>query len=150
MRRTAFWAGVVLGFSPVALAQQANQQPAPALQNVLGPQLVAWSELQQLRPVPQPLPRPEPDPPATELQPHPTQQTQQPPDSHTPEVPNAQSFTGTIVKDGSKYVLKVSGSVAYQIDCQETAQPYEGKQVKVSGSVDSRSINLHVTSIGLL
>jgi hypothetical protein len=42
---------------------------------------------------------------------------------------------GTIVKDSGRYVLKVSGSsTTYELDDQDRAQRYEGKQVKVAGT----------------
>lgn len=141
MRRTSVLAASLFVFSPLLVAQQAVQQPDPQLPaTVLGPQLVVWSDLQKPRPVPEPLPPPKPDPPA---------QTQ-PPQSAGPQQPSSQAFAGTIVKSGSKYVLKVSDSVSYQIDDQEKAKVFEGKQVKVSGTLDAASNILHATSIELL
>jgi hypothetical protein len=139
------------GFVRFTLAQQSAQFPnLPA--NIVGPQLVAWSELQKPQPMPQPLPPPER---ADQSKPnqsqadqsqadHPQDQPVQPP-AH--DQPSAQAFVGTIVKDGSRFVLKVSTSVVYQIDDQEKARIYEGKQVRVSGNLDAKSNLLHITSI---
>src|SRR6266581_8794712 len=44
----------------------------------------------------------------------------------------AESYTGTVVKSGDKYVLKTDTGT-YQIDDQDKAKQFEGKQVKVSG-----------------
>src|SRR5258707_5508124 len=50
-------------FSGVSLAQELAAQPAPSTgDGILGPQLIAWSELQKPQPVPQrPQPVPVPD-----------------------------------------------------------------------------------------
>jgi len=147
MKRTSTWAGtlLLLMLGSAGFAQQAPEQTNPPLPaNVLGPQLVVWSELQKPKPVPQPLPPPTPDPPA--------QQPQQPPaaGSQTQEAPSAQLFTGRIIKDGSKYVLKVSETVVYQIDDQAKARLYEGKQVKIVGSLDAQANLIHLATIELL
>ena len=114
--------------------------------DILGPQLIAWSQLQKPEPVPQPLP-----PPDRPVQ-QPDQQTEQQPANPQaqPQPPAAQTFTGTIVKDGSSYILKVSSKNVYQLDDQEKAQRYEGKEVKIEGTLDANGNSLHITSIELL
>jgi len=143
-RETSLFAtlGVLLVIAPLVFAQNLQTQPSPALpSDILGPQLIAWSQLQKPQPVPQPLPTP--DRPA-----------QQPAQSANPpaqqQQPAAQTFTGTIVKDGSRYVLKVSSNSAYQLDDQDRAKQYEGKQVKIAGTLDANGNSLHNTSIELL
>ncbi len=130
----------LLAASPAALfGQNAASQPSPALPSeILGPQLIAWSQMQRPQPVPQPMPSPNPASQHTE--PAPPQ----------PQTPAAQTFTGTIVKDGDKYFLKAAGTNVYQLDDQERAKQYEGKQVKVAGTLDASGNSLHVTSIKLL
>ena len=56
------------------------------------------------------------------------------------------SFTGTVVNANGKYVLKTD-SGTYQLDDQDKAKQYEGKQVKVNGSLDNSTSMLHVTDI---
>lgn len=145
--RSGLWVilSVVVLF-PVAFAQQPSE--IPNLQaNVIGPQLVAWSELQKPQPMPQPLPPPER---ADQSQADQSQvdrsqdQTTQPLDQVQPSI---QAFVGTIVKDGSRYVFKVSEGTVYQLDDQEKAKAYEGKKVRISGSLDTKSTLLHITSI---
>jgi Protein of unknown function (DUF5818) len=51
------------------------------------------------------------------------------------------------VKSGGKYVLKTDMGDTYQIDDQDKAQQFEGKQVKVNGSLDKSTSVLHVTDI---
>lgn len=59
----------------------------------------------------------------------------------------ASSFNGTVVKSGDKYVLKSDTGATYQIDDQDKAKQFEGKQVKVNGSLDKTTSMLHVTDI---
>jgi len=56
------------------------------------------------------------------------------------------SFSGTVVKSGDKYVLQV-GSMTYQLDDQDKAKQFEGKQVKVNGSLDKARSTIHITDI---
>ena len=51
-----------------------------------------------------------------------------------------------MVKSGDKYVLKTDTGT-YQIDDQDKAKQFEGKQVKVSGNLDKATSTLHVTDI---
>ena len=123
---------------PAVLAQDMKSQPSPVLpSDILGPQLIAWSQMQKPQPIPQSAPSPG----------RPSQQAEQPPQATSPA---AQTFTGTIVKDGDIYVLKASGTNVYQLDDQERAKQYEGKQVKIAGTLDATGNRLHVTSIELL
>ncbi len=46
-----------------------------------------------------------------------------------------------IMKSGDTYVLQTADNVTYQLDDQERAKQYEGKQVQVTGSLD-KSANL--------
>ena len=57
-------------------------------------------------------------------------------------------FTGKISKDGDRLVLKDSATnMTYQLDDQAKAKKYEGKDVKVNGSLDANSNTIHVDSI---
>src|SRR5213594_3484131 len=58
----------------------------------------------------------------------------------------AESYTGTVVKSGDKCVLKTDTGT-YQIDDQDKAKQFEGKQVKVSGNLDKATSTLRVTDI---
>jgi len=58
------------------------------------------------------------------------------------------AFTGKIVKEGEKLVLKdTTANVSYQLDDQEKAKPFQGKHVKVNGKLDTSSNVIHVDSI---
>jgi outer membrane biosynthesis protein TonB len=98
------------------------------------------------QPTPEPNPETQPAPNPTPS--HPGQQHASP---ATPESQNksatAQTFTGTISKEADSYVLKVSDSTSYKLDNQDQVQPFEGKRVQVTGTLDS-SINLiHVDKV---
>jgi len=85
-------------------------------------------------------------PPATPEQAQPNQTPSQTPDqaAHRAPEPEAQSaqpedvqsFTGTILKSGDKYVLQSSGTT-YDLDHQDQLQKYENKKVKVHGTLDA-------------
>lgn len=146
MKRTGIWAAGLLVMSACAWAQQANQPSNPRLPaSYLGPQLVAWSDLQKPQPTPQPLPPPErPDPtPAPQAQ-TPTQTPTGAQPEHQQQ-PATQVYTGTIMKDADKFVLKSEGTT-YQIEDQDRAKLYDGKRVKITGSLDKNNL-LHMASI---
>jgi hypothetical protein len=60
------------------------------------------------------------------------------------------TFQGTIVKKGASYVLRATSNETYQLDDQDRARQYEGKQIKIVGTLDVNGRSLHVTSIELI
>jgi cytoskeletal protein RodZ len=56
------------------------------------------------------------------------------------------SFVGSITKTGGKFVLHTGGT-DYQLDDQAQASKYKGKDVKVTGQLDSSSNTIKVQSI---
>ncbi len=109
-------------------AQGVQAEPAPALPSgVLGPDLIAWSQMQTPRPVPQPLP-PDQNPRAQQQ-------------------PTAETFAGTIVKVGASYFLKVRDVITYRLDDQGQSRQYEGKQVRLLGNLNANRNSLQVVSI---
>ena len=147
-RKTGLLATVLffLAVCPLVSSQELQSQPSPLLPSeILGPQLIAWSQLQKPQPVQQPLPQS-----AAQKAAEQTGQTATASDAQQWHSPAAQSLTGIIMKDGDRYVLNVSDSSTYQLDDQEKAKEYEGKQVKVAGTLDSSGSSLHVVSIELI
>ena len=114
----------VLTLAPAGWTQNASHKSTRA-----NKQLVAWTQDQQARPVPQ-----------TQTATAPTQQ-QPSPGQDVEKTPATQAFTGMIMKSGENYVLQTADNVTYQLDDQERAKQYEGKQVQVTGSLD-KSANL--------
>jgi hypothetical protein len=129
----------LLGMAPFLLGQ-ASQPTLPS--DILGPQLIAWSQQHKPQPVPQPLP----DPPDQQQ----AKQSSDPVNPQAQQQPEVQTFTGKIVKDRAKYVLKVSNDDVYQLDDQEKVQTYEGKDVKLVGTLDEGGRSIRVTSIQVI
>ena len=103
---------------PLGLSQTAQK---PKLPNIPSKELIAWTQQQAPQPV----------------------QDQYDAQKH----PAAQTFAGMIVKSGEKYVLTTSDNVTYELDDQERAQRFEGKQVQVTGSLDKSSNIIQVRDI---
>lgn len=54
-------------------------------------------------------------------------------------------FVGTVVKQGDKYVLQDAASGAtYDIDHQDEVKKFEGKRVRVKGTLDPSTKTIHV------
>ena len=61
---------------------------------------------------------------------------------------SAQSFQGKIAKSGNQLVFQDSATqTAYQIDDQSKVAPYEGKNVKLMATIDSKTNTLHVVDV---
>ena len=75
----------------------------------------------------------------------PAPMAQQPPDSQS----QATSFMGTIVKESNKLVLKTAAGEIYQLDDQQQAKRFQGKDVTITGSVDgnAKKMTIHVQNI---
>jgi uncharacterized protein YdeI (BOF family) len=73
-------------------------------------------------------------------------QTEKSPDSQAQtQQSEAQTFTGTIMKSGDKYVLKDSASgTMYDVDRQDLVKTHEGKRVRIQGTLDSDGKTIHV------
>lgn len=50
---------------------------------------------------------------------------------------DSQTFAGTVVKQGDKYVLKDDAGKTYDIDHQSDVAKFEGKRVRVQGTLDA-------------
>jgi uncharacterized protein YdeI (BOF family) len=58
---------------------------------------------------------------------------------------DAQSFTGTIIRAGDKYMFQDAATgKTYDIDHQEEMQKFEGKKVKVHGTLDASGQMIHL------
>jgi cytoskeletal protein RodZ len=135
--------GVVLGLIAFGGSLQAQQMPP-----------------QTQQPMPETQQPPQQQPPAqapdqTQQQSPSTQQTPsqekqpstQPPDSQAQsgDAAGTQTFTGTVVKQGDKYVLQDAASgTTYDIDHQDEVKKFEGKKVRVHGTLDASGKMIHV------
>lgn len=145
-RSTNILVGLILTIGPIAWAQGSQSKPQVPEDALTARQLIAWSGMQKPQPAPQPLPPrdtaiPQPDQPAD-------QQGNPPGDPHREQAP-VQTFTGKIVKGGSKYLLK-DGSRTYQLLEQGGLQKYEDQTVRVIGIFDLSSNTIRVESIDVV
>jgi hypothetical protein len=68
--------------------------------------------------------------------------------SQTQERPETKTFTGTILKSGESFVLSDPATKSkYLLDDQDQARRFEGKHVKVTGTIDAAKNLIHVASI---
>lgn len=86
----------------------------------------------------------------------PSSQQQQPPSSQAPpDTPpqsgaangagsDTQVFSGTVVKAGDKFVLKDDSGHTYDIDHQDEVKKFEGKRVRVQGTLDAANNKIMV------
>lgn len=91
---------------------------------------------------PQPTPRPD-NPPATQQQ-APDQAQAPTSKAGTPTATGSQEFMGTVVKSGDKYVLKDDAGKTYDIDHQDDVKKFEGKRVRVQGTLDASGTRIQV------
>ena len=109
---------------------------------------------------PQTQPAPTPDTPPAAQQPPASSQT--PDQAQTPNSQNnapaagasdngaaaassdSQSFSGTVVKSGDKYMLKDDSGKTYDIDHQTDVAKFEGKRVRVKGTLDPTGTKIMV------
>ena len=146
-RTTNVFAGLLLAVTPCAFAQQSQPTQEFPENSLVSRQLVAWSRLQKPQPTPQPLPPRDTPIPQPDQQ---GQQSKQPADPQNQPPAPAQSFTGWIIKDGGKYILKVTSNTTYQLDAQSDVKQYENQEVKIIGSLDTASNTIRVVKIELL
>jgi hypothetical protein len=132
---------------PLALAQQSSLQPSQPSADTSATPAIAYSEMQAPVPAPAAQPSLDPVPPSQQQQPEDRQRQQSAPETSQPRQDAARSFSGTILKDGERFVLKTTDNVNFQLDDQERAKKYEGTEVKVTGSVDSATHTIHIQNI---
>ena len=137
-RETGILAIFLATAAPLMFCQDLQRKPSPPdPAEIIGPQLIAWSQMQKPQPVQQS--ERQRGGAANENVQEPAQQQ-----------PAAQTLTGIIVKDAGRYVLKADGSNTYELDDQDRAKGYEGKQVKVAGTLSANGNSFHVIRIELI
>ncbi len=142
---------VVIGM--VSWGSELNGQTAPSTtpdRQAQQPSSSPDTASPQQTPQTQPTPSPE-MPPASQQTPSAQTPSSQTPDTTAPE-PNSkagasaaagagetgtQTFSGTVVKQGNKYVLKDDSGKVYDIDHQTDVAKFDGKRVRVQGTLDA-------------
>jgi hypothetical protein len=138
-RWATLWAGLV-ALAPVAWSQQPelhHEIPEDAFGTR---ELILWSGVPEPPPPPQSLPSPD------DQTARPDQRSKRPADPHPQRTP-AQSFSGRIVRDGDRYVLKAAGNTTYELDEQTGVLQHENKNVHIVGKLDLASNTIHIVSI---
>jgi Protein of unknown function (DUF5818) len=139
---------LLVALSPAGFAQQS--QPHQPNSSVVAAEMslaVVWSQEQTPQPVP-----------ADKTVSTDKSQDQQNPDNPAATPTQAsgmqdqsgsatQTFTGTVVKIGDKYVLRTTDNMTYQLDDPDKAKEFEGKQVKVTGGLQAKNKVLHIQNI---
>jgi len=81
----------------------------------------------------------------------PSQQPSQPPAGQSgssaqgqQSADEGQTFSGTIAKSGDKYVLQDTSGKTYDVDHQEALKQYEGKKVRIKGTLDPDGKTIHI------
>jgi len=71
---------------------------------------------------------------------------QAPPDAEaqSPDQTGVQIFTGTVMKQGSKYMFQDASGAIYDVDHQAEVSKFEGKKVRIHGTLDPTTKMIHV------
>jgi hypothetical protein len=140
-RSTSIFAALIITLAPFAVAQGTHSGFVE--DNLSSRELIAWTWMQKPQPAPQPIPPPD------KGIPQPGQQTEEPssPQQHQEAgQPQSQTFTGKIVKDGDRYVLKSSGAT-YQLAEHSNVKQFEDQDVKIVGTLDAGTNTIRITKI---
>jgi len=148
---------VVLGMISWGSALSAQTTPSPSDQQTQQP---APPPDTQSTPTDQQTQQPAQAPdtaPSQSQQPSQAPDTQQPPATQTPDqaqapdskagmpsATDAQTFSGTVMKSGDKYVLKEDSGKTYDIDHQDEVKKFDGKRVRVKGKLDDTGTKIQV------
>ena len=64
-----------------------------------------------------------------------------------PERPSLSSFSGTVVRHGTRFALREFDGDLYALDSTGLAWPFEGEEVLISGYLNADSGLLHICAI---
>lgn len=129
-----FWvlAGLAFVLEVGLLSSQVNAQQNPA-----------GTQAEPSQPSQQPSQPPSQTSPSQ--QPGQTSPSEQAPNAQSGQVAGGQTFTGTIVKQGDKYVLQDTATgKTYDIDHQDIVGQHVGRKVRVTGTLDPDGKTIHI------
>jgi len=128
MRRALSLATLVLCLALMHMARAQNSQKPKHPNPENGTELIAWTQMQEPRPMP-----------AADGLAVPGRQIDaiQPVESTLNDlsIQPAQSFSGAVVSAEGEYMLKMADGINYYLDDQELGKKFEGKDVQVTGSL---------------
>lgn len=135
---------IALGMISWGSALHAQSTPSTATDQPT-PQTSPDTQTPQTAPTPSPeMPQSQQVPSAQTPDQAPSSDATTPPSSTTSATPGAsaipsdsQIFAGTVTKQGDKYVLKDDSGQTYDVDHQDELKKFDGKRVKVQGTLDS-------------
>ena len=128
MRRALSLATLVLCLALIHMARAQNSQKPKHPNPENGTELIAWTQLQEPRPIP-----------SADGLTVPGRQT----DGITSlvgttndfSIQPVQSFSGAVISADGEYLLKVADGINYYLDDQELGKKFEGKDVQVTGNL---------------
>jgi len=147
----SFLATVAIAVGMISWGSALHAQTSPSTPSSQSQQTPSSPDTAPSQQTPQTQPTPSPEmPPASQQTPKATAPGSQTPDASAPEsgaktgsaasaaAPGeSQTFSGTVVKQGDKYMLKDDSGKTYDIDHQSDVAKFEGKRVRVQGTLDS-------------
>lgn len=140
-RMTTLLTLCLLMIVPRALPQQsAPQTPEDAYTSR---ELIAWSQLQQPQPTPQPLPPR--DTPVPQPEAPPDQQPKLPANPQIQQQPT-HSYIGKIIKDCDRYVLELADGASFQLDADDLQQ-FENQNAKVVITLDPAANSVRIVTV---
>ena len=69
------------------------------------------------------------------------------PAQSTAQEAETQTFSGQIMNHDGKYALHGEDGKTYQLDDQDKAKEFDGKKVNVKGTLDEKTMTIHVSEI---
>jgi hemolysin activation/secretion protein len=133
--QSLWYLGALVLFLSVAISLNAQTQQTKQAQQ---PEPQTQQAPQQAQPEPAPQAQPDRLPDQSGKQ-NPAAQGQ------SSQTAGAQSFTGTIVKSGDKWMFQDAASGnTFDIDHQDEVQKFEGKRVTVHGTLDASAKIIHI------
>jgi uncharacterized protein YdeI (BOF family) len=147
----SFLATLAIAIGMISWGSALHAQTSPSTPSSQSQQTPSTPDAAPAQQAPQTQPTPSPEmPPASQQTPNATAPGSQTPDTTTPEsgakagsaagaaAPGeSQTFSGTVVKQGDKYMLKDDSGKTYDIDHQSDVAKFEGKRVRVQGTLDA-------------
>lgn len=143
MYPTKIFAAFILTVAPCVFAQDVNPNPQIPEDAFSTRQLIAWSDLQRPQPAPQPIP------PRDTTVPQLSDQQAPPPTVSQAEETAPQSFTGKILSEDGKCVLRV-GDQTYRLNEQDGVRKFEDRNVNLRGQFNPTTRMIRVLSIEVL
>ena len=140
-RRMSTFAGTVLFLAPFMMGQQAENQSQPGFREdtLSARQLIAWTWMQQPKPLPEALPTPDKNIPPADQSPNQTASLKD----------GKQIFVGKIARSRDHLVLASSDGNTYPLR-QNDAIRYEGRNVRISGILDASDQTIQIVTIEIL